>query len=65
MKLLFEASEPVKATLSDVRTLIDDGWALDAFLGRDGADVTTARQYVDVDHRDGVVGFQGALVVPR
>jgi hypothetical protein len=55
VKLLFEASAPVRAPLATVRGLIDDGWALDAFLGGD----PTARSYVDVDHRDGVVGFQG------
>lgn len=57
MKLLFEASEPVNASLGQVTALIDDGWALDAFLGPGRA--ATARQYLDVDHRDGVVGFQG------
>jgi len=33
MKLLFEASAPVRATEPQVRALIDDGWALEAFLG--------------------------------
>ena len=54
MKLLFEAAAPVAAPIDSVRALIDDGWVLDAFLGR-----ADARAYVDVDHRPGVVGFQG------
>ena len=53
MKLLFEAAAPVAAPIDSVRALIDDGWVLDAFLGR-----ADARAYVDVDHRPGVVGFQ-------
>ena len=53
MKLLFEASAPVRAPLAEVRRLIDVGWVLEAVLGEAG------RAYVDVDHRDGVVGFQG------
>ncbi|TQS47070.1 hypothetical protein [Cryptosporangium phraense] len=56
MKLLFEASERVAAPITRVQPLLDEGWALDAFLGRGGP---TAYQYIDVDHRDGVVGFQG------
>ncbi|GGN72496.1 hypothetical protein GCM10010112_40880 [Actinoplanes lobatus] len=54
MKLLFEASAPVSARIERVRALIDDGWVLDAFLGSE-----EARSYVDVDHRPGIVGFQG------
>ena len=54
MKLLFEAHAPVAAPVASVRALIDDGWVVGAFLG-DG----DARRYVDVDHRPGVVGFQG------
>jgi hypothetical protein len=53
MKLLFEASAPVDAPLAEVQRLIDGDWVLDAVLGDAG------RSYVDVDHRDGVVGFQG------
>ncbi|MEU7617709.1 hypothetical protein AB0M91_28760 [Micromonospora rifamycinica] len=53
MKLLFEASAPVRARLADVRRLIDTDWVPDTVLGQAG------RAYVDVDHRDGVVGFQG------
>jgi hypothetical protein len=44
----------VAAPVESVRTLIDDGWVVDALLG--GGD---ARAYVDVDHRPGIVGFQG------
>lgn len=55
MKLLFEASAPVRAPLATVRGLIDDGWMLKAFF--DGR--PDALSYVDVDHADGVVGFQG------
>lgn len=54
MKLLFEAHAPVAAPVASVVALIDDGWAVDTFLG-DG----DARAYVDIDHRPGVVGFQG------
>ena len=53
MKLLFEASAPVQAPLAEVRRLIDSGWVLGTVVGEAG------RAYVDVDHRDGVVGFQG------
>jgi hypothetical protein len=53
MKLLFEASAPVHAPLAEVRRLIDGDWVLDTVVGEAG------RPYVDVDHRDGVVGFQG------
>ena len=53
MRLLFEASAPVAAPLADVRRLIDDDWMLGAMFASGG------REYVDVDHRDGVVGFQG------
>ena len=53
MKLLFEASAPVHAPLAEVRPLVDGEWVLDRLLGEAG------RAYVDVDHRDGVVGFQG------
>ncbi|MFI5954504.1 hypothetical protein [Cryptosporangium sp. NPDC051539] len=59
MKLLFEASETVAAPITRVQPLLDQGWALDAFLGKGGREVATAYQYIDVDHRDGVVGFQG------
>jgi hypothetical protein len=52
VKLLFTASEPVAATLQQVRALIDDGWVDEAFLGSRDA-------YVDIDRGDGVVGFQG------
>jgi hypothetical protein len=54
MKKLFEASTPVAAPVETVRALIDDGWAVRAFLGND-----EAAAYVDVDHRPGVAGFQG------
>ena len=53
MRLLFEASAPVDAPLDRVRRLIDDEWVLGTVLG------PTGRAYVDVDHRDGAVGFQG------
>jgi hypothetical protein len=53
MKLLFEASAPVDAPLAEVQGLIDGDWVPDTILGDAG------RLYVDVDHRDGVVGFQG------
>jgi hypothetical protein len=55
MRLLFEASAPVHAPLDEVQRLIDDEWVLDVFF-RSGP---AGRQYVDVDHRDGAVGFQG------
>ncbi|HST82509.1 MAG TPA: hypothetical protein VLL08_12305 [Kineosporiaceae bacterium] len=53
MKLLFEVSAPVDAPLTEVQRLIDGDWVPDTVLGDAG------RSYVDVDHRDGVVGFQG------
>ncbi|GAB3849936.1 hypothetical protein ACFPIJ_56835 [Dactylosporangium cerinum] len=53
MKLLFEASAPVHAPLAQVRRLIDSEWVLETVVGAAG------RAYVDIDHRDGVVGFQG------
>ncbi|MFL6144324.1 MAG: hypothetical protein ACJ72N_20980 [Labedaea sp.] len=53
MKLLFEASAPVHGPLAEVRRLIDSDWVPDTVLGQAG------RAYVEVDHRDGVVGFQG------
>jgi hypothetical protein len=53
MKLLFEASAPIAAPLPEVLALIDDGWVLGPMLG------TRGRAYVDIDHRPGVVGFQG------
>jgi hypothetical protein len=53
MKLLFQASAPVNAGLARVRELIDNEWVLDSMLGERG------RAYVDIDHRPGVVGFQG------
>lgn len=53
MRLLFEASAPVDAPLARVRRLIDDETVLAPMLG------DTGRAYVDVDHRPGVVGFQG------
>jgi hypothetical protein len=52
MKLLFEASAPVRAPATQVRALIDDGWLVSAFLG-------DRNEYVDIDHKPGVVGFQG------
>jgi hypothetical protein len=55
MKLLFEASAPVHAPPAAVRGLIEDGWVLGAFF----RGTPDALSYVDVDHRDGVVGFQG------
>ncbi|BBH69692.1 hypothetical protein ACTI_63770 [Actinoplanes sp. OR16] len=54
MKKLFEASEAVAAPVAQVRALIDDGWAVRAFLGGE-----EAAAYVEVDHRPGVAGFQG------
>ena len=53
MKLLFEASAPVHAPLAEVRRLIDGDWVQDMMVGEAG------RAYVDIDHRDGVFGFQG------
>ncbi|MFB9407345.1 hypothetical protein [Dactylosporangium matsuzakiense] len=53
MKLLFEASAPVAAPVERVLALIDDGWVVTAFLGSE------QRAYIDIDHRPGVVGFQG------
>jgi hypothetical protein len=53
MKLLFEASAPVHAPLAEVRRLIDDEWVLNTVVGAAG------RPYVDIDHSDGTVGFQG------
>ena len=55
MRLLFEASAPVRAPLAAVQRLIDDEWVLDAMLGPG----PERRRYVDVDHRDGAVGLQG------
>lgn len=55
MRLLFEASAPVRAPLDQVQQLIDDEWVLGVLLGP-GPD---KRRYVDVDHRDGAVGLQG------
>jgi hypothetical protein len=52
MKLLFEASAPVRAAVQQIRGLIDDEWVIDVMIG-------ARRSYLDVDHRDGVVGFQG------
>jgi hypothetical protein len=54
MKLLAEASAGVAAPVEAVRALIDDGWVVEAFLGGD-----EARNYVDIDHQPGTVGFQG------
>jgi hypothetical protein len=53
MKLLFEASAPVRATLAQVQPLIDSEWVLGPMLGERG------RAYVDINHRPGLVGFQG------
>jgi hypothetical protein len=53
MRLLFTASSPVNATISQLEQLIDDEWVLTPMLGE------TGRAYVDIDHRPGVVGFQG------
>lgn len=53
MRLLFEASAPVRSSLARVRRLIDDETVLAPMLG------DTGRAYVDVDHRPGVVGLQG------
>lgn len=53
MKLLFEASAPVHAPLPQVQRLIDSEWVLETVIG------TAGRTYVDVDRRDGVLGFQG------
>jgi hypothetical protein len=49
-KLLFEASAPVDAPADRVRSLIAGDWVVEQ-MG--------ATEYVDVDHHDGVVGFQG------
>ena len=54
MRRLFEASATVQAPVDRVRALIDDGWAVRAFLGSD-----EAAAYVDIDHRPGVAGLQG------
>ncbi|MEU4689258.1 hypothetical protein [Actinoplanes sp. NPDC023714] len=54
MRKLFEESATVRAPVERVRALIDDGWAVRAFLGED-----EAASSVDVDHRPGVAGFQG------
>lgn len=59
MRLLFEASEPVAASVAQVRGLIDGGWVIGVVLGPGGDGSGAGRSYVDVDHRDGVVGFQG------
>lgn len=53
MRRLFQASAPVNAPLAEVRKLIDSGWVLNPMLG------DHARAYVDIDHRPGIVGFQG------
>lgn len=55
MRLLFQASAPVRAPLDQVQRLIDDEWVLGVVLGPG----TAKRQYVDIDHRDGAVGLQG------
>jgi len=55
VKLLFEASAPVRAPLPAVRELIDDEWVLRTWFRDD----PSALSYVDIDHRDGVVGMQG------
>jgi hypothetical protein len=54
MRLLYEASAPVNAPLPPVQALIDNDWILTPFLG----DPTRAA-YVDIDHRNGVLGLQG------
>jgi hypothetical protein len=53
VKLLFEASAPVRAGIDEVRALIDSEWVLGPLLPGE------ARGYVDVDHTPGVVGVQG------
>jgi hypothetical protein len=52
-KLLFAASAPVDAPLDRVLALIDSGWVIDQIVGPGG------REYVDVDHGNGVAGVQG------
>lgn len=53
MRLLFEASAPVRASVADVRAVIDSDWMLDALLPGD------ARSYVAVDRTPGTIGVQG------
>jgi hypothetical protein len=53
MRLLFEASAPVRASAAEARAVIDGEWMLDALLPGD------ARSYVEVDRRPGTVGVQG------
>jgi hypothetical protein len=53
MRLLFEASSPVRAPLTQVQPLIDNEWVLSTML------TESSRAYVDIDHRDGAVGMQG------
>lgn len=54
MRLLAEATATVAAPAGSVHKLIDNGWVVGAFLGNDDA-----RNYVEVDHQPGKVGFQG------
>jgi hypothetical protein len=54
MKLLAQATATIAAPVGSVVALIDDGWVVGAFLGGD-----EARDYVDIDHQPGTVGFQG------
>jgi hypothetical protein len=53
VRLLFEASAPVRAGVGEVRALIDSGWMLGVLLPGD------ARAHVEVDHMPGTVGIQG------
>ena len=53
MRLLFEASAPVRVPLPQVQRLIDNEWVLATMLDE------TGRAYVDIDHRGGAVGLQG------
>ncbi|WP_433040636.1 hypothetical protein [Dactylosporangium sp. CS-033363] len=53
MKLLYSATAPINAPLADVLPLIDGDFALDVMVP------PAARAHVDVDHRPGVLGFQG------
>ena len=59
MKLLFEASAPVRADVNDVARLIDEGWVLDRFFRNGEQPAEDMARYVDVDHGPRMVGFQG------
>jgi hypothetical protein len=53
VKLLFEASAPVRAPVEAVKGVIDGDWLLGSLLSEE------ARSYVDVDRMPGTLRIQG------